>query len=379
MPHPDLDTLPTPALLVDEDRMQANIDRMAQHLNRLGMPLRPHLKTCKNIEIARRLLAGQPGGAAVSTLAEADYFFAHGIDDLLYAVGIAPGKLQAVADRMARGMKLSLVLDHPATARAVAEAATQLGLGFRLLLEIDADGQRAGFQPQSNDLLAAADILADAGCKVAGVMVHAGGAYACADLDCIRHMAEQERQAAVLAADRLRHAGHAVEQISIGSTPTASFGDNFDGISEVRAGVHVFHDLVMAGLGVCQIDDIALSVLTEVIGHRPDTGQVIVDAGWMALSRDRGRAPGAPDYGFGLVRGLNGADLGAVIVTATNQEHGIIGRADGQALALEAFPIGSRWRILPNHACATAGQYRNCWLLGRSARPAVALDRVQGW
>lgn len=379
MQHPVLDTLPTPALLVDEARMKANIDRMAKHLQQLGVPLRPHLKTCKNIELARRLLAGQPGGAAVSTLAEADYFFEHGIDDLLYAVGIAPGKLDAVAERMAQGMKLTLILDHADTARAVADAALRLKTRFRLLLEVDADGQRAGFKPESEGLLAAADILRGAECKVAGVLVHAGGSYLCRSTDCIRAMAEAERQAAVKAAKRLCLAGHQIEQVSIGSTPTASFASDLSGITEVRAGVHVFHDLVMAGLGVCAIDDIALSVLTEVIGHRSDTGRVLVDAGWMALSRDRGRAPAAPDRGYGLLRGLDGSDIGEIIVTGTNQEHGIIGRADAQALALDAFPIGSRWRILPNHACATAGQYRDFWLIGQPETAVHALQRAQGW
>jgi D-serine deaminase-like pyridoxal phosphate-dependent protein len=123
-------------------------------------------------------------------------------------------------------------------------------------------------------------------------------------------MAKRERSAAVQAAQRLRRrAGFELEQISIGSTPTVLFGRDFSGITEVRAGVHVFQDLVMAGLGVCRIEDIALSVLTEVIGHRPEAGQIIVDAGWMALSRDRGRAPSAPDRGYGLVRRLDGSDL----------------------------------------------------------------------
>lgn len=379
MPHPDPAILPTPALLVDEPKMNTNIQRLAAHLQQLGVPLRPHLKTCKNIEIARRLLADQPGGAAVSTLAEADYFFEHGIDDLLYAVGIAPGKLDAVAERMARGMKLTLILDHPDTAAAVAGAAQRLKVSFRLLLEIDADGQRAGFKPDASELLDSAAVLAAAGCQVAGVLVHAGGSYLCTDLDGIRRAAEAERMAALQAAERLVQAGHQIEQVSIGSTPTASLASDLTGITEVRAGVHVFHDLVMAGLGVCAIDDIAMSVLTEVIGLRPDTGQVLVDAGWMALSRDRGRAPAAPDRGYGLLRGLDGSDLGEIIVVGTNQEHGIVGRADGRALDLAAFPIGSRWRILPNHACATAGQYREFWLLNGQPGAVHALQRAQGW
>ncbi|MFU8832567.1 MAG: alanine racemase [Wenzhouxiangella sp.] len=371
--------LTTPCLLVDEGRMRSNINRLSGRLAELGVPLRPHLKTCKNIDIARLMLDGQPGGAAVSTLAEADYFFGHGISDLLYAVGIAPGKLPGVAERLDQGMKLTLVLDHVDTARAVASAARQFQQRFRVLLEVDADGQRAGFQPSAPELLEAAAILSDADCEVAGVMVHAGGSYNCRDTGCIRNMAARERDVAVQAFKTLVDAGHPATVVSVGSTPTASFAEDLEGVTEVRAGVHVFHDLVMVGLGVCTEDQVALCVLAEVIGHRPSSGEVIVDAGWMALSRDRGTASQAKDRGYGLVRGIDGSDLGEIIVTGTNQEHGLIGRADREGLDPEQFPIGARVRILPNHACATAGQHDGFWLLGDSSTNTRWLERCQGW
>ena len=374
-----LDSLITPCLLIDGKKMQANINTMASHLARHGVALRPHLKTCKNIDIARSILDPRSGGATVSTLSEADYFFEHGINDLLYAVGIAPGKLRSVADRIAIGMQLTLVLDHPDTARAVVAARNEFGCAYRLLLEIDCDGQRAGFKPESAELIEAAGILIDGGCEVAGVMVHAGGSYQCRDTRCIQDMAAHERTSAVLAAERLRTAGHPVEVVSVGSTPTATFAENFEGVTEVRAGVHVFQDLVMAGLGVCRIDDIALSVLTEVIGHRSEIGQLVVDAGWMALSRDRGRAPAAPDRGYGLVRGLDNEDLGEMIVHGTNQEHGLIGRSDNAPVDLDQYPIGTRLRILPNHACATAAQHNGYWLIEDKHTDPKWLARCAGW
>ncbi len=379
MPDYGNETSFTPSLLIDHKRMQANIERMNERLATLGVPLRPHLKTCKNLEIARLMLAGHPGGATVSTLAEADHFFAMGISDLLYAVGVAPGKLPGIAERLRRGMALTLVLDHPQTAHAVTDAAASLGQSFRVLLEIDADGQRAGFDPAAAELIEAAEILARGKCEVAGVMVHAGGSYQCTDTACIEAMADRERDAALEAAERLRAAGHAAPVVSVGSTPTATFATDLSGVTEVRAGVHVFQDLVMAGLGVCRIEDIALSVLTEVIGHRASTGEVLVDAGWMALSRDRGRAPAAPDRGYGLVRDTVGRSLGEVIVTHVNQEHGIVGQADGKPLNLGDFPIGTRLRILPNHACATAAQHRGYWLLEDDATRPRWLARCSGW
>lgn len=375
-----LNDLPTPALLLDESRLDSNIGRMNAALERLGVPLRPHLKTVKNIDLARRMLAGHPGGATISTLAEADYFFGHGIDDLLYAVGIAPGKLDGAADRIRSGMKLTLTLDHPQAARAVADAAVRHGIAFPVLLEIDADGHRAGFRPDDPDLLEAAVALDQGGAIVAGVMVHAGGSYACRDEECLKRMAATERDAAADAADRLRRAGFEAPMVSVGSTPTALFAENLDGVTEVRTGVYPCMDLVMVGLGVCRLEDIALSVLTEVIGHRSASGEVIVDAGWMALSRDHGTAGQARDLGYGLLCDEAGELIEPeLIVRSTNQEHGIVARTDGDSIDLDSFPIGRRLRVLPNHACATAGQFESFRLIGTDESTAQDLPRCRGW
>jgi D-serine deaminase-like pyridoxal phosphate-dependent protein len=172
-------------------------------------------------------------------------------------------------------------------------------------------------------------------------------------------MAEQERARCVRAAERLRAAGLPCEVVSVGSTPTALAARRLDGVTEVRAGVYVFHDLVMAGLGVCTNEDIALTVLTTVIGHQRAKGWVLVDAGWMAMSRDRGTATQALDQGYGLVCDEAGRVLDGWIVNQANQEHGIVehrGGPPGVDVA-ERFPIGTRLRVLPNHACATAAQH----------------------
>ena len=377
MPGSDLTT---PALIVDRERFERNISRMNRQLERLGVPLRPHLKTVKNVDLARRMLADHGAGAAVSTLAEADYFYEHGIDDLLYAVGIAPGKLDAVAGRLGRGMRLTLVLDHPDTARAVVDDAARHSRAFRVLLEVDADGHRAGFQPDDPSLVETAATLSRGGVVPAGVMVHAGGSYACRDRDCLVDMARTERDAAVAAAEALRQAGHAAPIVSVGSTPTALFAEDLAGVTEVRAGVYAFMDLVMAGIGVCRIQDIALSLLCEVIGQRPESGEVLVDAGWMALSRDRGTADQAIDQGYGLVCDASGSPLSPeVIVASTNQEHGILSMRDGGPLPMDKFPVGRRLRVLPNHACATAGQFEYCWLSEGDGATARRLERCRGW
>ncbi|HET7401833.1 MAG TPA: hypothetical protein VFJ62_08635, partial [Usitatibacter sp.] len=166
--------------------------------------------------------------------------------------------------------------------------------------------------------------------------------------------------------------------VSVGSTPTATFAASFDGVSEVRTGVYMFHDLVMAGLGVCELDDIAISVLASVIGHQREKEWVLVDAGWMAMSRDRGTAQQAVDQGYGLVCDIDGRPFGDLVVSEANQEHGIVTRRDGGAIDFERFPIGSRMRILPNHACATAAQHAEYQVLREDGSHEV-WERFSGW
>lgn len=167
--------------------------------------------------------------------------------------------------------------------------------------------------------------------------------------------------------------------VSVGSTPTATFSERMDGVTEVRAGVYMFFDLVMAGLGVCAVEDIALSVLASVIGHQPERNWVITDAGWMALSRDRGTSAQAVDQGYGLVCDLAGRPIDDLIVTGTNQEHGIVAGRHGRPIDFERFPVGTLLRILPNHACATAAQHAHYQVIAGEPVVEAVWPRFSGW
>jgi len=374
-----LQAIPTPALLLDRDRMERNIARMQGRLARLGVPLRPHVKTCKSDAVARCILGGTPGPITVSTLKEAAYFADRGYTDILYAVGITPGKLAEVARLLRRGVALRVVLDEPDAARAVVAAAESERLHVGVMLEIDCDGHRSGLDPASDALLAVADALRSPFVSLDGVMTHAGESYACRTPEALRAMAEQERVAVVLAASRLRAAGHAAPMVSVGSTPTALFAEDLAGVTEVRAGVFVFFDLVMAGIGVCTQDDIAVSVLTTVIGHQRARGWIIVDAGWMAMSRDRGTASQPLDQGYGLVCDAEGRELPGLLLCSANQEHGIVGRRDGAPGPMPELPVGTLLRILPNHACATAAQFDGYHALGAQGEGSEWWARFRGW
>lgn len=371
--------LNTPCLLLDRAILRRNLERMADHVGGLGGVLRPHVKTHKSADVQAELArAGHCRGITVSTLAEAEYFFEQGERDILYAVGISPNKLDAVAGLKARGADLKIILDSVESARIVAQKGAELGTEYSVLIELDVDGHRAGVEPDSALLLDVARELDAPGTRLLGVMTHAGGSYDCRSADTLKAIAEQERRLAVRAADRLREAGFPVEIVSIGSTPTARFATSLEGVTEVRAGVYTFHDLVMAGLGVCELEDLAITVLGSVIGHQPAKGWTLTDAGWMAMSRDRGTASQAVDYGYGQVRDIDNRPLGTLILTAANQEHGIIAERGPASSDTPVLAVGDMVRIAPNHACATAAQFDRYHVI----EDGVVVDewrRDRGW
>ena len=288
--------LETPCLLLDRARMQANIDRMAAQARELGVRLRPHVKTCKSVDIARRMVAPEHPAITVSTLREAEYFAAAGFTDILYAVSIVPQRMPRLLTLHRRGANVQVLLDAPETAREVAAAAAAAGRTVDAWIEIDSDGHRAGLEAQDPLLVRLARLLRDTpGIRLAGVLTHAGGAYGCRSAQELELHAEQERRLCVKAAQRLEAAGLRCPGVSVGSTPTALSAGSLEGVTELRAGVYVFFDLVQAGLGVCRVEDIALTVLTTVISHNVPQRRLLIDAGGLALSKDRGTAAQALD------------------------------------------------------------------------------------
>jgi D-serine deaminase-like pyridoxal phosphate-dependent protein len=324
-----------------------------------------------------RLAAGEGGPVTVSTLHEAEYLADHGFDDILYAVGLSAGKLPRLARLAARVRHMGVILDNMAAAQALVAFQAEGGPRLLALIEIDTDGHRSGLRPDQDELIEIGRVL-DAAGLLDGVLTHAGESYGSTSEADLQRYAALERSGVVTAAERLRAAGLACRVVSVGSTPTALYGQDFAGVTEVRAGVYMFQDLVMAGAGVCVPADLALSVLCTVIGHQEQKGWVIVDAGWMALSRDRGTQKQRVDQGYGLVCDLDGRPIDDLIVLSANQEHGVIADRNGAPVDPARFPFGARLRILPNHACATGAQYPEYLALDGDAGIA-RWPRLNGW
>ncbi|WP_257165552.1 DSD1 family PLP-dependent enzyme [Bradyrhizobium sp. SRS-191] len=375
-----LETLQTPCLLLDEAKVRANIDRMRNHLTRLGVGLRPHLKTAKSLDVARIAMTTPEGPAMVSTLREAEYFAAGGVRDMIYGVGIAPAKLPRVSAIRAGGVDLAVIIDSLEQAEAVAAHARSMGDAIPVLIEVDADGHRSGVAPEDTDMLVAIGrCVTSGGAVLRGVLLHAGDSYNLNDPAALTSAADAERLAAVTAANALRAAGLPCPVVSVGSTPTARYARDLTGVTEVRAGVFMLGDLYQAGVGAVAMEDIALSVLATVIGHQRRKGWIIIDAGWMAMSRDRGTAKQAVDQGYGVVCDLTGQPYPDLIVADANQEHGIIALRRGSNAPLPDLPLGSRVRILPNHACATGAQHDRYHVLDASGRVGAVWSRINGW
>lgn len=371
--------LSTPAALVDIAKMERNITRMQSRMDRLGVHFRPHVKTSKCVEVTQTQIKAGARGITVSTLKEAEQFFSAGISDILYAVGITANKLPQALALIQRGCDLKVLTDSVQSAAAISAFGIANNIRLKVMIEIDTDDHRSGIKPESAQLLEVARALSVGGTELFGVMTHAGSSYDLNTPEALAQMAEQERSGCVRAAQRLRDAGFSCPVVSVGSTPTALSARQLEGVTEVRAGVYVFFDLVMHNVGVCTADDIALSVLSTVIGHQEEKGWVIVDAGWMAMSRDRGTQKQTTDFGYGQVCSADGTPLKGYYVTGANQEHGIISRTGEPDRSIVArFPVGTQLRILPNHACATAAQFPEYQAIS-SNQEVQTWPRFYGW
>ncbi len=367
-----LDELPTPCLLLDLDVLKRNLARMEAAMARHpGVMLRPHLKTAKSAAVADLAAPGK-GAITVSTLAEARYFAEHGFLDQVYAVGIVPAKLDQVAALNAQGASVKIITDDLETARAIAAHPGTLPT----LIEVDVGEGRAGISVDGTALLAIAAAL---GPKLVGVLSHSGHSYAGRSDAQMADIAEVERAGIVAAATRLRDAGHKVAIVSAGASPTAMHARHLDGVTEMRAGVYMMGDLLQGQIGTHPLEDIAVTVLGSVIGRYPQRQAVLLDAGALALSKDRSTEGAPRDWKFGRVLDRDGnATLGDALVTRVHQEHGEVRAAEGSALPIDRLPVGARVRVVPNHVCLTAAAHDRYHVM-EGGRVVAIWSRINGW
>jgi D-serine deaminase-like pyridoxal phosphate-dependent protein len=372
----ELETLKTPCLLLDVERVRRNAERMSERVRAAGSSLRPHVKTHKCVEVARLQTAGNSGGITVSTLLEARAFARHGFKDILYAVPVEPGKFDEAIELKRECESLALITDELEIPALLNERARREGASLDIFLKIDCGYHRCGVEPESTEALEIPRrILDSSNLRFKGILTHAGHSYHCRTREELEQVARHERDVMLKAASRLRSLGIPVPVVSIGSTPTITHIDNLEGVTEARPGNYIFFDAFQATLGSCAFDDCALTVLAAVVHRDAARRRVVLDAGAIALSKDRGAVEFDENCGYGRVLDTEGRDMGAR-VGALSQEHGEVFLRDEETF--NRLKVGTRVRVLANHSCLTAAQHSHYNVL-EDGRIVDRWEIQRGW
>ncbi len=335
----------TPALLLHLDVVERNLAHMAARARRLGVALRPHIKTHKCIELGKRQLAHGAAGITVATLFEAEAFARAGFTDLTWAFPLDPTHIAHVR-RIAERATLRVVVDDLSAAKALA------GTGLHVWLKVDCGYHRAGVDPASQYALEVArELGAERGLTFDGILSHSGHAYRTRNKAEAAQVAEQERQVMVWFADLLRKDGLPMRGISVGSTPAMAAVEDLGGVTEARPGNYIFYDRTMVLIGCCAPQDVGVTVLASVVSHQPGASHFVVDAGALSLSKDLGPTHLDLPPAMGEVR-----NHPYLTVASVSQEHGVI-RAASPAAIEGKFKVGEQVEIVPNHSCLTMAHF----------------------
>ncbi len=332
--------LDTPVALVEVARLERNLARMARRVHDAGSAaLRPHAKTHKTAAIGRRQIDHGAIGLTVAKVGEAEAFVAHGFTDLTIAYPIVGRQKLERLRALPEQVTVRFAIDSKEGAEAASAVFAGSGRTPHVLIELDSGIGRTGVASAA-DAVALADRVSDLpGLHLTGVLGYAGG-YIPGESE-RAGLGTGEGQGAVAVADALRAAGHPIDIVSVGSTPTAPHAAGVPGVTEVRPGNYVFYDLMQVSIGTASLDDCALTVLATVVSH-PTARRYVLDAGIKALAGE--------DYGWGTYGRL--LDHPEVVLTRATEEHGIIEL--GEDVADPGFRVGERVRIIPDHACGTA-------------------------
>ncbi len=350
----------TPALLVDEAILETNLAAAAALARDAGVALRPHWKTHKCFEIARRQIELGAVGGTVAKAGEAEVFLEAGFDDLVIATPVVdPRKIRRLIGLAAeRGATLCPLVESDAGRKRWSDAAEAAGVLIPVLLEIDVGMGRTGVGPGPGAVGPARAIAGSPGLELRGILTHAGHAYGAATSEEVAAIGRAEGETMAATAEVLRAAGLPCSVVSVGSTPTVPHSAGIPGVTEIRPGNSVFHDAIQVALGVVPESRCALTVLATVTA-RPAPDRVVLDCGSKTLSSDTGVAGGAVE-GFGRVLGRFDR-----IVRRLSEEHGIVPVAPDDPLA-----VGDLVRVLPNHACATSNLHDR-FLVLRAGEPVA--------
>ena len=347
-----LSDLPTPQVLIDHTRAMSNIARVQALASGAGARLRPHAKTHKSPAVARWQIDAGAIGIACAKIGEAEVFVDAGITDIRLPYPLNPvnaPRLLALMDRAS----ISIIVDHPDVVRGWSEAMTRAGRTLDVLVKVDVGFHRCGIDPAGDALGFLQMVSSLPGLKLRGLLSHAGHAYHAASEDELQAIARQEAETLAGLRARAAAAGIALDEISVGATPTLRFSAGQPGVTELRPGNYVYFDRTQVALGAATLDDCALTVLATVVSKHP--GRIILDCGSKTLTNDQARGIAAAT-GYGAVLAGESDELDyareldeALLIERLSEEHATV-RVTGST----RLEPGDRVRVVPNHSCVVS-------------------------
>jgi len=341
--------LPTPQVLIDHARLRSNIDRVQSLADSAGLRLRPHAKTHKSPLIARWQIDRGAVGVCCAKVGEAEVFAAAGIENIRLPYPVHPSnadRLVALMDRSA----ISIIVDHPGVARGWSDAMQRAGRTLDVLVKVDVGFHRCGIDPETGAVEFIRAVAGMKGLRLRGLLSHAGHGYNAASEEELCAVARREAEILTSLQRDGARAGIALDEVSVGATPTLRYSARQHGLTELRPGNYVYFDRTQVALGAATLDDCALTVLATVVARH--AGRIILDCGSKTLTNDQARGM-TPTPGYGAVLADDGASPRRIDETLTierlSEEHATV-----KVTGTTRLEPGDRVRVVPNHACVVS-------------------------
>jgi D-serine deaminase-like pyridoxal phosphate-dependent protein len=354
----------TPLVLIDVPGMDRNILAMAEIAEKNGVSLRPHVKTHKIPAIARKQVGAGAGGITVAKVSEAEIMANGGLDDIFIAYPVVTEAKIRRAMLLNERVRLILGVDSLEGARKLSSVAEGGGTAVEVRLEVDTGLKRTGVRVREAVELAGG-ISKLANLNLTGIYTYRGAVLenGAPTLD-LEKAGYQEGALMVSLANQMRERGIKLEDVSLGSTPTAKYAAEVEGVTEIRPGTYVFYDRMQAEMGACSLEDCAARVLATVVS-RPTPDLAIIDGGSKTFATDvqPGKEPLGLE-GFGHIIGHP-----AAVLERLTEEHGMLTLDEADDLG-----VGETVEIVPNHVCSTVNLHDDVYL--RSADDSIEKVRV---
>ncbi|WP_078427170.1 alanine racemase [Alkalihalobacterium alkalinitrilicum] len=338
-----IQTLDTPTLLLDLNKLDQNLNDIRDIANKNGIKWRPHIKTHKSINIARMQIEKGACGITVAKLEEAEIMAAANITNILVAYPIAkPQKLERLKT-LTSTSQITLAIDSIEQAEIVNDIFKGTINPLEVWIKVNSGLNRCGVEIEEITELATT-IQTMQHLSLTGIFTHAGHSYAATSLEQIENIAHEEAYSVIRSAELCEQLGIPIKHRSVGSTPTFKYAASIKGITEIRPGNAAFYDMCQVGLGVTNPSQCALTVLASVVSKKKD--RIILDAGSKALSLDQGAHGNKSVVGYGKVK-----NHPEIIIERLSEEHGV------GVFKETTLKMNDTVEIIPNHACVVANLF----------------------